>query len=337
MKKTPLMAELQITQEYLGHSNHLVFLSPMWEEFLKADTYCNGKGATVAKVTDGHVFGNKLSAIAGVANIGKDVNWTGHHFAQANWYAFGRLAWNNQMTSEQIADEWIKMTFTLPLAKETTVAPNSMSVADFQLSIKNMMLASHQTAVDYMMPLGLHHIFAWTHHYGPEPWCDVPGARPDWLPKYYHNADAKGIGFDRTTSGSNAVGQYASPLKEQFNDPATCPDAYILWFHHLAWDYKMKSGRTLWDEMCYTYDKGVNDVRGFQKIWDKAEPFIDAQRFAEVQSKLRIQAQDAVWWKDACLLYFQTFSKRPIPYDIERPVHNLEDLKKIKLNMGHHN
>ena len=337
MKKTPLMAELQITQEYLGHSNHLVFLSPMWEEFLKADTYCNGKGATVAKVTDGHVFGNKLSAIAGVANIGKDVNWTGHHFAQANWYAFGRLAWNNQMTSEQIADEWIKMTFTLPLAKETTVAPNSMSVADFQLSVKNMMLASHQTAVDYMMPLGLHHIFAWTHHYGPEPWCDVPGARPDWLPKYYHNADTKGIGFDRTTSGSNAVSQYASPLKEQFNNPATCPDAYILWFHHLAWDYKMKSGRTLWDEMCYTYDKGVNDVRGFQKIWDKAEPFIDAQRFTEVQSKLRIQARDAVWWKDACLLYFQTFSKRPIPYDIERPVHNLEDLKKIKLNMGHHN
>ena len=337
MKKTPLMPELQITQEYLGHSNHLVFLSPMWEEFLKADTYCNGKGATVAKVTDGHVFGNKLSAIAGVANIGKDVNWTGHHFAQANWYAFGRLSWNNQMTSEQIADEWIKMTFTLPLAKETTVAPNSMSVADFQLSIKNMMLASHQTAVDYMMPLGLHHIFAWTHHYGPEPWCDVPGARPDWLPKYYHNADAKGVGFDRTTSGSNAVGQYASPLKEQFNDPATCPDAFILWFHHLAWDYKMKSGRTLWDEMCYTYDKGVNDVRGFQKIWDKAEPFVDAQRFTEVQSKLRIQARDAVWWKDACLLYFQTFSKRPIPYDIERPVHNLEDLKKIKLNMGHHN
>lgn len=337
MKKTPLMAELQITQEYLGHSNHLVFLSPMWEEFLKADTYCKGQGATIAKVTDGRVFGNKLSAIAGVANIGKDVNWTGHHFAQANWYAFGRLAWNNQMTSEQIADEWIKMTFTLPLEEGTPVVTNPMSTADFQLSVKKMMLASHQTAVDYMMPLGLHHIFAWTHHYGPEPWCDVPGARPDWLPKYYHNADAKGVGFDRTTSGSNAVGQYASPLKEQFNDPATCPDAYILWFHHLAWDYKMKSGRTLWDEMCYTYDKGVNDVRGFQKIWDKAEPFVDAQRFTEVQSKLRIQARDAVWWKDACLLYFQTFSKRPIPYDIERPVHNLEDLKKIKLNMGHHN
>lgn len=337
MKKTPLMAELQITQEYLGHSNHLVFLSPMWEEFLKADTYCKGQGATIAKVTDGHVFGNKLSAIAGVANIGKDVNWTGHHFAQANWYAFGRLAWNNQMTSEKIADEWIKMTFTSPLEEGTPVATNSMSTADFQLSVKNMMLASHQTAVDYMMPLGLHHIFAWTHHYGPEPWCDVAGARPDWLPKYYHNTDAKGLGFDRTTSGSNAVSQYASPLKEQFNNPATCPDEYILWFHHLAWDYKMKSGRTLWDEMCYTYDKGVNDVRGFQKIWDKAEPFIDAQRFAEVQSKLRIQAQDAVWWKDACLLYFQTFSKRPIPYDIERPVHNLEDLKKIKLNMGHHN
>jgi len=157
------------------------------------------------------------------------------------------------------------------------------------------------------------------------------------LPKYYHNAGTSGIGFDRTTHGSNAVSQYYTPLKEQFNDPALCPDMYLLWFHHLPWDFKMKSGKTLWDEMCYTYDKGVNEVREYQKIWDKTEPFIDAQRFSEVQSKLKIQARDAVWWKDACLLYFQTFSKRPIPYDIERPVHELDDLKKIKLDLKHHN
>lgn len=348
LKKTPIMPELQITQEYLGQSNHLVFLSPMWKECLDADTYCHGTGSTIGKVTDGTIFGNKISAIAGVSNIGEDTNWCGHHFAQANWYAFGRLAWNNTLTSEEIADEWLTMTFTSPLTplleeRGTTVTTNShlttnsLSVADFHLSIKKMMLTSHQTAVDYMMPLGLHHIFAWSHHYGPEPWCDIPGARPDWLPKYYHNANEAGIGFDRTTKGSDAVSQYYAPLKQQFNDPALCPDKYLLWFHHLAWDYKMKSGRTLWDEMCYTYDKGVKEVREYQKIWDKAENLIDAQRFVEVQSKLRIQARDAVWWKDACLLYFQTFSKQPIPYDIERPVHNLDELKKIKLDLKHHN
>lgn len=326
LKKTPIMPELQITQEYLGQSNHLVFLSPMWEECLDADTYCNGHGSTIGKVTDGTIFGNKISAIAGVSNIGEDTNWCGHHFAQANWYAFGRLAWNNTLTSEEIADEWIQQTFQTPQIQNT----------EFETILK-MMLTSHQTAVDYMMPLGLHHIFAWSHHYGPEPWCDIPGARPDWLPKYYHNANEAGIGFDRTTKGSDAVSQYYTPLKEQFNDPALCPDKYLLWFHHLSWDYKMKSGKTLWDEMCYTYDEGVKEVREYQKIWDKAENLIDAQRFAEVQSKLRIQARDAVWWKDACLLYFQTFSKQPIPYEIERPVHDLDELKKIKLDLKHHN
>ncbi|MBP1664897.1 MAG: Alpha-glucuronidase, partial [Bacteroidetes bacterium] len=328
MKKTPLMPELQITQEYLGQSNHLVYLSPMWEEFLNSETYSNGEGSSIAKITDGEITNKKITAIAGVSNIGEDANWCGHHFAQANWYAFGRLAWNNRLTSSQIAGEWIKMTFQN--------AKSGTQPADFN-PIKEMMLSSHQTTVDYMMPLGLHHIFAWGHHYGPEPWCEVPGARPDWLPKYYHNADTLGIGFDRTTSGSNAVSQYYSPLKEQLNDPQQCPDKYLLWFHHLPWNYKMKSGQSLWDELCYTYDKGVNGVRDYQKIWDRSEKLIDSQRFSEVQSKLRIQARDAVWWKDACLLYFQTFSKRPIPYDIERPVHDLDSLKKIKLNLTHHN
>jgi len=323
LKKTDIMPELQITQEYLGQSDHLVFLSPMWTEFLNADSYCNGKGSTIAKVSDGRIFKQKITAIAGVANIGEDANWCGHHFAQANWYAFGRLAWNNELSSEQIAQEWIKMTFT---ANDSLVKP-----------ISEMMLNSREAAVNYMMPLGLHHLFAWGHHYGPEPWCAVEGARPDWLPTYYHKADSVGLGFDRSSLGSNAVAQYASPLKDQYNDLATCPENLILWFHHVPWDYRMKNGRILWDELCFTYDSGVQQVRDFQKKWDRIEPFVDAQRYGEVQSKLKIQAHDAVWWKDACLLYFQTFSKRPIPYSIERPVHELEDLKKIKLDMIQHN
>lgn len=323
MKKTPLMPEVQITQEYLGFSNHLVFLSTMWEEFLESDTYCNGKGSTVAKTTDGTIFKQKLTAIAGVANIGLDANWCGHHFAQANWYAFGRLAWNNSLTSAKIADEWIKQTFSTD--------------AKFVEPVKSMMLESREATVNYMMPLGLHHLFAYGHHYGPEPWCDVAGARQDWMPKYYHNASVKGIGFDRSTTGSNAVLQYFSPLKEDFNDANTCPDKYILWFHFLPWDFKMKSGRILWDELCYTYDKGVQQTREFQKTWDKAERFVDPERFTQVQNRLRIQAHDAVWWKDACLLYFQQFSKRPIPYDIERPVYKLDDLMKIKLDLTYHN
>jgi alpha-glucuronidase len=296
MKKTPLMPELQITQEYLGHSNHLVFLSPMWKEFFESDTYAEGKGTSITNITTGKVFPQKFSACAGVANIGDDTNWCGHHFAQANWYAFGRLAWNPETSSEQIADEWVIMTFD---TRQTTDNGQQSN----QLSIKEMMLSSHETCVDYMMPLGLHHIFAWGHHYGPEPWCEVSGARPDWMPKYYHNADSVGLGFNRTTSGSNAVSQYYSPLKNQFNDSQTCPEQYLLWFHHVKWDERLKSGLTLWDELCYKYDTGVQQVREYQKIWDKAEPFIDKERFADVQSKLRIQARDAVWWKDACFIF----------------------------------
>lgn len=322
MRKTPLMIEFQITQEYLGFSNHLAYLAPLFKECLDSDTYAEGTGSTVAKITDGTLRPASITAIAGVANIGEDTNWTGHHFAQANWYCFGRLAWDHSLTPGQIADEWIRMTFS---ANEQFTQP-----------VKEMMLSSRETVVDYMMPLGLHHIFAEGHHYGPQPWYDK-APREDWTCTYYHKADTCGIGFDRTTSGSNAVSQYYPPLKETFNNIETCPENLLLWFHHVPWNHIMKNGRILWDELCYKYDAGVRQVREYQKIWDRMEPYIDAERFLHVQSRLKTQSRDAVWWKDACLLYFRIYSKRPVPYDIERPVHELEDLKKIRLNLKHHN
>jgi alpha-glucuronidase len=336
MKKTAVMPELQITQEYLGHSIQLVFLAPMWEECLQSDTYQEGPGSTVARATDGSLYMQKLSAIAGVANIGLDQNWCGHQFAQANWYAFGRLAWNNKMTPEKIADEWIRQTFLPEDAKQ-----KGLSLSDWQQKfltpVKEMMLQTREAAVNYSMPLGLHHIFAGGHHYGPGPWEAPSGLRPDWTPYYYHRADTLEVGFDRTRKGSNAVSQYHEPLASQFDDPATCPDAYLLWFHRLPWTYKMKSGRTLWDELCWHYESGVLEVRDFQKVWGRVEPYVDAQRFAEVQSKLRRHYRDAQIWKDACLLYFQQYSRLPIPYDIERPVNDLEDLMKIRLEWSYHN
>lgn len=323
LKKSHEMVEFQITQEYLGFSNHLVYLAPLFKETLDRDTYADGKGSTVARLTDGTLRPARKTAIAAVANIGDDTNWTGHHFAQANWYAYGRLAWNHQLASEQIAEEWIAMTFSKD--------------KQFIAAVKEMMMTSREAAVNYMMPLGLHHIFAFDHHYGPEPWGDQKGGRPDWMPWYYHQADTIGVGFDRTARGSNAISQYSPHVANIYGDILLCPDQYLLWFHHVPWHYTMKSGLSLWDELCYQYDLGVKQVRDMQKVWDRLENQVDQQRFAEVQSKLKIQAKDAVWWKDACLLYFQTYSKRPIPYDIERPVHELEDLKKIKLDMKHHN
>jgi len=322
MKKTSLMPEVQITQEYLGHSIHLVFLSTMWEEFLKSDTYQQGEGSTVARCTDGSLFPQKHTAIAGVANVGLDVNWCGHHFAQANWYAFGRLAWNNKLTSEQIADEWIKLTF------KQSAAENSDWQANFLTPVKQMMLDSREAAVNYMMPLCLHHIMSANEHYGPGPWWAPKRMRKDWTPPYYHQADSIGIGFNRTHTGSNAVAQYHEPLNAQFDNIATCPEPYLLWFHHAAWNHKMKSGRTLWDELCYCYDKGLQQVRQFQKIWDRTQPYVDTERFLQVQSKLRSQSRNAQLWKDGCLLYFQQFSKMPIPYEIERLVNDLDELIK---------
>jgi alpha-glucuronidase len=194
-----------------------------------------------------------------------------------------------------------------------------------------MMLTSRETCVDYMMPLGLHHIFSFNEHYGPEPWGLVPGMRPDWLPPYYHKADARGVGFDRTTAtGTGTVAQYFPPLDAVYGDPQTCPDGYLLWFHHLPWYFRMKDGSTLWDALCYRYDAGVQAVRNYQKVWDRIERFVDPERFAAVQSKLKHQAVNAQLWKDACLLYFQTFSQLPIPYDIERPVHELQEVKEVQ-------
>ncbi len=332
LKKTSVMPELQITQEYLGHSVQLVFLATMWEEFLKSETYQEGNGSTVARTTDGSIFSQKHTAIAGVANIGMDTNWCGHHFAQANWYAFGRLAWNNRLTSDRIADEWLKLTFSPKEAKSANLTGSDWQ-KNFLAPVKQVMLGSREATVNYSMPLGLHHIFAGLNntHYGPGPWFGPKGIRTDWTAAYYHKADSLGIGFDRTTKGSDAVSQYHEPLSSQFENPATCPEIYLLWFHHLPWDYKMKNGRILWDELCYTYDKGVNEVRQYQKTWDKVQQYVDAQRFSEVQSKLRRQCRDAQVWKDGCLLYFQQFSKRPIPFDIERPVYDLNYLQKTDL------
>lgn len=331
LKKTSAMAEFQITQEYLGHSVHLVFLAPMWEECLQSDTYQFGAGSTVARCTDGSAKTQKYSAIAGVANIGLDTNWCGHDFAQSNWYAFGRMAWNNNIKSEQIADEWIKLTFSAD--DNNAAAWNS----NFLAPVKTMMLNSREAAVNYMTPLGLHHIMSANGHYGPGPWWAPARMRADWTPPYYHKADSAGIGFNRSKTGSNAVEQYNSPLAAQLNDPNTCPDNVLLWFHHLPWNFKMKSGRTLWDEMCIHYDKGVQEVRTFQKIWDKAGPYTDTARFYAVQRKLRSQSVNAVLWKDACLLYFQQFSKMPIPYELERPLYNLDDIIKNDMRRKNYN
>jgi alpha-glucuronidase len=308
LKKTAVMPEFQITQEYLGHEIDLAFLAPMWEECLQSDTYQAGPGSTVARCTNGSVYHQAHSAMAGVANIGLDTNWCGHDFAQANWYAFGRLAWNSSAKSAQLADEWLKLTFHDAAGANNPSATYAAEWnAKFLTPVTQLMLASREAIVDYSMPLGLHHIMC-----------------ADWTPGYYHQAAANGVGFDRTKVGSDAVSQYHEPLASQFNDPATCPDEYLLWFHHLPWDFKMKRGRTLWDELALHYDHGVQQVRQFQRTWDQARPYVDAERFGVVQNKLRSQSGNAVLWKDACLLYFQQFSHLPIPVTVEPPMHTLD-------------
>ena len=325
MPKTQLMAEMQITQEYLGFSNHLVYLHPLFKECLDSDTFCDGKGSTVAAVTTGKIQPDvyKTTAIAGVANIGRDSNWCGHEFAQSSWYAFGRMAWDPSLTSEEIAREWLTQTFT---DKKQFIEP-----------VLDMMLTSREAAVDYMMPLGFHHLFAWEHHYGPEPWCEIEGARADWLPKYYHKADAEGVGFDRTAAGSGNVLQYHEPLTSIYNNLETCPENLLLWFHHVPWTHKMKSGLTLWEEICLHYDQGIKKVQEYRNIWTEAKPYVDADRWKAVNAKLAIQEHDARWWRDACVQYFGEFSGLPVPENLEQPQRPLPELKKIKLNMKHHN
>jgi alpha-glucuronidase len=322
MPETPLMMEFQITQEYLGQATNLVYLPTMFKEVLDADTYTKGKGSFVSKVIDGTLDDHSISCIAGVANIGNDRNWTGHPFAQANWYAFGRLAWDYELTSEQIADEWIRQTFT----------NNSAYIS----AVKKIMLSSHETLVNYMTPLGLNHIMGTGHHYGPAPWVSNAG-RADWNPVYFHKADSIGIGFDRTVRGSNALAQYATEVSNQWNELKNCPDEYLLWFHHVSWNYKMparqsggKSGRTLWEELCYKYYSGVDSMRAIQQQWNKLEKYIDKARFEQVKMLLAIQVKEAVWWRNACLLYFQTFSQKPIPANYEQPDHTLEYYKGLR-------
>jgi alpha-glucuronidase len=307
MPLTNLMLEFQITQEYLGSSVHLVFLAPLYEECLKSDTWANGKGTTVASIIDGTSDKKALTAMAGVSNAGSVTNWTGHPFGQSNWYAYGRLAWNPYLSSSEIADEWIRMTFS-----------NSTETIDI---IRRIMLESREAAVDYMTPLGLHHIMYAGHHYGPGPWVDR--GRRDWTSVYYHNADSAGIGFDRTSSGSKAVEQYFPKVRDLYENLSTCPENLLLWFHHLPWDYRMKSGKTLWEELCIKYHEGVNKVRWMQEEWTKIKLSIDNERFTQVQTLLDKQERDAKIWRDGCLLYFQTFSGRPFPDGLEKPEHDL--------------
>ncbi len=315
MPNTPLMVEFQITQEYLGFSSHLVFLPILFKEVLDADTYRMGKGSTVAKVVDGSLHGNKITGIAGVANIGNDLNWTGHPFAQANWYGFGRLAWDPDLSAETIADEWLRATYS--------------NNPDFLKSIKEMLVLSRQAPVNYMDPLGLHHLFDTGHHYGPGPWVSDL-SRPEWNPTYYHKADEKGIGFDRTPNGSHATAQYAGELAAKFNDVNTCPEEYLLWFHHLPWDYRLKSGTTLWDGLALKYQEGVDQVQEMISTWERARPYVAENQFKEVQMLMKIQLKEAKWWRDACLLYFQTFSNIELPEGVEKPKESLEHYRSLK-------
>lgn len=284
IKQTPQIAELQITQEYLGQSKHLTYLAPMWKEFF------------------GFVNPNRLVGISGVANIGDDANWCGHPFSQANWYAFGRLAWNPSLTAEEIAHEWLVQTYENQDEK-------------FTKPVEMMMMTSREACVNYMMPLGLHHIFKFDHHYGPEPDGFIASYPLEWCPVYYHKADAQGVGFDRSSKGTDAVGQYPEPYRSLYDNIATCPEEYLLWFHHVPWTYKMKSGSTLWQELCMKYNMGVAMVEVYRDFWHtSAKQYMKGheQEWQHTDSLLNVQLENAKEWRNTCLKYFQTFSKMKI-------------------------
>jgi alpha-glucuronidase len=307
MPRTSLGLELQITQEYLGQGIQLAYLGTLWKEVLDANTFRPGPGSTVATVVDGSRDGRALTAIAGVANTGSDRNWTGHPLSQANWYAFGRLAWDHELSAEAIAREWVRMTYGRdPKVVET---------------LTSMLMGSREAVVDYSMPLGLHHIMAEGHHYGPGPWDKV--SRPDWTPATYHQADAAGIGANRSASGSNAIACYAPELAARWGSLETCPENLLLWFHHVPWGRRMRSGHTLWDELCLTYQSGVDQVRAMRRSWDSLQGRIDPERFTRVRRLLALQEAAACDWRDGCLLYFQQFSGRPIPPGVEAASHPL--------------
>ncbi len=308
MPKTPLVAEFQITKEYLGFATHLAYLGPLFEEVLDAKTGVK-PGETVASVVDGEAEGHKLSGMAGVANIGRDRDWSGSSFNQANWYVFGRLAWDPTLSSEAIAREWAVQTFG-----------NDPVVIDTML---RMMMRSREAVVDYTGPLGLTHLFATGHHYGPGPWVsDLQ--RPEWNPVYYHRADKSGIGFDRTRTGSNAVSQYAPRIAKIYADPKTTPAEELLWFHHLPWDYRMAGGTTLWAELVRRYDRGVATVGEMRREWATLKTRIDAERWMKADSFLAVQEKEARWWRDASLSYWMSINCLPLPEGAAKPEHDLE-------------
>ena len=309
MPKTPLMMEFQITKEYLGFATHLAYLGALYQETLQSDTMAQGQGSTVAQVIDGSLHGHKVTGMAGVANIGTDRNWSGSHFDQANWYAYGRLAWDPSQSSREIARDWVRMTFS-----------NDQPFVD---SVVDMMMGSREAVVDYMTPLGLHHLMGRDHHYGPGPWV-AGGPRADWTSVYYHRADRNGIGFDRSATGSNAVAQYAPPLADSFGDVKRVPEQFLLWFHHLPWDYRTRSGRPLWDELVHRYTRGVNEVKKMRTTWDGLRGHVDAERHAQVAAFLAIQQKEAQWWRDASIAYFQHVNGLPLPPGYAPPAQPLE-------------
>lgn len=317
LKKTKMMVEFQITQEYTGGSIQTCFLAPMWREFFD----------TLNMIEDRQ----PLVGVAGVANIGDADNWTANDLAMANWYAFGQMANDSEASSKDIAEDFLR--------------ENYSSDPRFVIPIAQLLVKSREAVVDYMMPLGLHHIFAGGHHYGPEPWCDPKGWREDWLPRFYHRADSIGIGFNRTDheepclagyEGSNNVGQYPEPLRTLYNNIATCPENLLLWFHHAGWNHTMSNGLSLWDNLCYSYDRGVSQAQDFVATWKSIKPYIDEERYKHQLTRFERQAKDAQWWRDACVLYFQTFSNRPLPPDSPKPMHSLEELMKYHLDIDNY-
>jgi alpha-glucuronidase len=315
MPKTSLGMEFQITKEYLGFATHLAYMGTLYEEVLRADTHAKGAGSTVARVVDGSLGGPPLTSMAGVANTGRDRNWSGSQFDQANWYAFGRLAWNPGLAARDIAADWVRMTF----------GTDPQLVA----SIVDIMMRSREAVVNYMTPLGLTHLMATGHHYGPGPWVNDL-ARPEWNPVYYHRADANGIGFDRTATGSNAIAEYAAPVAAQFADPARISLDYLLWFHRVPWDRRLNTGRTLWEELAHRYDTGVQTVRSMQEDWARLSGRIDAERHAEVAAMLGVQLREARWWRDASLAYWQSVSGRPLPPGAAPPEQELGYYKSLQ-------
>jgi alpha-glucuronidase len=315
MPKTPLMLELQITKEYLGQGTHLVGLGSMYEEILNTDTYTQGDGSTVAKIIDGSLHNSKITGIAGVSNIGTAINWTGNFFGQADWYAYGRFAWNPHLKVDSIYKDWIDLTFR----------DNSKQDKKDILAILKL---SYEACVNYMTPLGLHHIMAEGHHYGPGPWVDSL-FRDDWTAVYYHKADPIGIGYDRTNSGSNLLGQYSNHFSKKYENVDGCPLEYLLWFHRVPWTKKLKTTKSLWEEMIYRYDKGVKDVQKMSNIWDSLKSRIDPEISQTVSAHLTIQNKEAQWWRDACLRYFATVGNLQFPKDVITPPYDLNYYKSL--------